>query len=120
KSLRLPEDIAGTEVEPKHGYPNFPGKDEPGDTRKAGAAFVPMVSVARLSDINRPAPSAVYHDRSTGQWMQYVGGSWVPVSQQRIDQMLEDKAYIDMPNLETFTFLNPRNVFYGIRVSFDF
>jgi hypothetical protein len=33
--------------------------------------------------------------------------------------VLDNKAYIDMPNLETFTFLNPRDIFYGIRLSFD-
>ena len=35
-----------------------------------------------------------------------------------VDQMLEDKAYIDMPNNTSFTFLNPRNVFFGIRLTF--
>jgi hypothetical protein len=33
--------------------------------------------------------------------------------------VLDDKAYIDMPNQETFTFLDPRKIFFGIRLSFD-
>lgn len=30
------------------------------------------------------------------------------------------KAYIDMPNQSSLTFLNPRNVFLGLRIAFDF
>jgi outer membrane receptor protein involved in Fe transport len=30
------------------------------------------------------------------------------------------KAYIDMPNQSSLTFLNPRNVFLGVRIAFDF
>jgi len=32
----------------------------------------------------------------------------------------DKKAYIDMPNQTSLTFLNPRNVFLGIRLAFDF
>ncbi len=34
-------------------------------------------------------------------------------------RVLETKAYIDMPNLEYFTFLNPRDIYWGIKVNFD-
>lgn len=37
----------------------------------------------------------------------------------RRQRMLDTKAYIDMPNQETFTFLNPRDIFYGIKLSID-
>jgi len=37
----------------------------------------------------------------------------------RKKRILETKAYIDMPNQEFFTFLNPRNFFWGLRASFD-
>jgi len=30
----------------------------------------------------------------------------------------ESKSYIDMPNLQMFTFLNPRSVKFGIKVAF--
>jgi len=36
-----------------------------------------------------------------------------------MDKILEDKAYIDMPNPSTFWFLNPRNIYFGIRLSFN-
>jgi hypothetical protein len=34
-----------------------------------------------------------------------------------MDKILSDKAYIDMPNITSFTFLNPRQIFFGIKVS---
>ncbi|MCI0513345.1 TonB-dependent receptor [candidate division KSB1 bacterium] len=37
----------------------------------------------------------------------------------RKQRILDTKAYIDMPNLEYFTFLNPRNVLWGMKISFD-
>jgi hypothetical protein len=119
QSLHLPEDIAGNESVAKLGYSNIPGDDKPGDYRRGGV-FTPMVSVATLGGVTSPAPSAFYHDRSTGRWAQFVGGTWVDVSPDRLQQVMDDKAYIDMPNLDTFTFLNPRDIFYGVRVSFDF
>ncbi|HKJ80894.1 MAG TPA: hypothetical protein VJ954_02625, partial [Ignavibacteriaceae bacterium] len=33
------------------------------------------------------------------------------------DQWIKDKAYIDMPNLSYSTFLNPRQIFWGIQVT---
>jgi hypothetical protein len=33
--------------------------------------------------------------------------------------VIDDKAYIDMPNMDTFTFLNPRRIFFGLRLSLD-
>ena len=32
---------------------------------------------------------------------------------------VENKSYIDMPNQQFLTFLNPREVFWGLRISFD-
>jgi len=33
--------------------------------------------------------------------------------------VMDNKAYIDMPNLEYTGFLNPRNIFWGIKFNFD-
>ncbi|MDZ7331797.1 MAG: TonB-dependent receptor [candidate division KSB1 bacterium] len=38
---------------------------------------------------------------------------------ERQKRILKTKAYIDMPNQQFFTFLDPRDIFWGIRVSFD-
>jgi len=40
-----------------------------------------------------------------------------PAHKQRV---LDTKAYIDMPNQPWLAFLNPRNIFYGIRIGYDF
>ncbi len=37
----------------------------------------------------------------------------------RKKRILDTKAYIDMPNQQFFTFLDPRDIYWGIRVSFD-
>jgi len=40
------------------------------------------------------------------------------VENSRMQKILDDKAYIDMPNNSSFDFLNPRQVFFGINLSF--
>ena len=50
--------------------------------------------------------------------MQYNGESWSEVSNSKLDKVLEDKAYVDMPNESSFNFLNPRNIYFGINVRF--
>ncbi|MCB0315134.1 MAG: hypothetical protein KDH84_18055, partial [Calditrichaeota bacterium] len=39
-------------------------------------------------------------------------------SEADLQRILDTKAYIDMPNLTYFTFLNPRYVRWGIKLSF--
>ena len=51
--------------------------------------------------------------------MKYSNNQWVPEDQSRVGKVLDDKAYIDMPNLNYYTFLDPRNVFWGLRIWFD-
>jgi hypothetical protein len=46
--------------------------------------------------------------------MQYVNGNWQQVDNSKLDKVLEDKGYIDMPNITSFNFLNPRNIYIGI------
>ena len=51
--------------------------------------------------------------------MDYVDGTWVELSKSRMDKILKDKAYIDMPNQTSFNFLNPRQWFFGLEMSFE-
>ncbi len=44
---------------------------------------------------------------------------WTMENGSRIDKILDDKAYIDMPNESCFNFLNPRNITFGIKISFN-
>ena len=57
--------------------------------------------------------------RRTDSTTSFVNGQRQEVDPGKLEQVLDDKAYIDMPNQEAFTFLNPRNIFYGIRLSFE-
>lgn len=41
-----------------------------------------------------------------------------PEIKKRNDKRIENKSYIDMPNIKSLTFLNPRDIFFGIRISF--
>ncbi len=114
KSLHLPAEIGD-----KLQYGNIPGDDQPGEYRDFEVGFVPMVSVASVTTVTTPVGSAIYYDQSTKQYMKYSNNQWVPEDQSRVGKVLDDKAYIDMPNLNYYTFLDPRNVFWGLRIWFD-
>jgi len=115
KSLHLSEGVADDLL-----YGNIPGEDQPGDFRPTGVDFVPMEWRANLNNETNPNTRAIYYDASSKQYMQYTNGSWEEVGSNRLNQILDDKAYIDMPNQTYFTFLNPRNMFTGITLSYHF
>lgn len=114
KSLHLPEQEFLK-------YGNIPGDDHPGDYRKPGATFQPMIRVNDITQVSNPDLRAWYFDVATRNYYQYnnTSGQFQQVDQAQVQKVLDDKAYIDMPNLDFFTFLNPRNWFFGVRVSFD-
>jgi hypothetical protein len=117
-SLHLPKSTA---------YDNIPGDDKFGDYRKPGVDWVPMEIMTTKTMSSIGSTRAVYYEPQTHQYWQYVDDSTIPniqnrwklVDQKRIDQINSDKAYINMPNPSTFWFLNPRNITYGLTVSFD-
>jgi hypothetical protein len=120
KSLHMPDfpDQFKTAI----GYINISGDDRPGAVRKEGVAFQPIVTVALLTDMQKTANQQTrpfYYVAEDRQYYQWVNGQMQKVEQGKLDQVMDDKAYIDMPNQEAFTFLNPRNIFYGIRLSFE-
>jgi len=120
KSLHLPEFPA--QFKTAIGYVNIPGEDRPGEVRKDGVSYQPIVALSLMSDLSKPAnqhPRPFYYVAEAGKYYRFVNGQMAEVDQGTLDQVMEDKAYIDMPNQEAFTFLNPRNIFYGIRLSFD-
>ena len=112
-SLHLPE---------SPDYPNIPGQDYIGDYRAAGADYQPMFGIQNRSAFNMttslPEAGVVYWEAETRQFLEFAGGAWQQVEQGRIDQILEDKAYIDMPNQGFLTFLDPRDIYWGIRLNF--
>ncbi|MGH2567886.1 MAG: hypothetical protein ACRDGA_06065, partial [Bacteroidota bacterium] len=112
KSLHLPEEF-------NQYYGNITGTDRPGDYRNAGVEYQPMVHTRTLAAVGTPHARPIYYDESTRQYYRWVNNTWQPADQSEVDRVLNDKAYIDTPNQDWFNFLNPRNVFIGIRFSFS-
>ncbi|MFC2088935.1 hypothetical protein ACFLSX_04975, partial [Calditrichota bacterium] len=118
KSLHLPRNTAD-ELQ----YGNIPGDDNPGDTRKVGVDFVPMEWIKDTENLNKvtdPSSRAIYYVASSGKYMEYNNGAWGEVNKSRLDKVMDDKAYIDNPNQTYFTFLNPRNIFFGLTLTYHF
>lgn len=117
KSLHLPGKI-GKELETS--YINIPGHDNPGDYRLAGdfQPIVPVVDInnLRVSDIK---DGAIYWERNSQNYFEYTGSEWRKVDDQKMYKVLKNKQYIDMPNQAFFTFLNPRQIYFGFKVSFE-
>jgi outer membrane receptor protein involved in Fe transport len=107
-SLHLPKSEA---------YKNIPGDDRSGDYREDNIAYQPMFSRNRVDPSTTGDAGVIYYDLSTDQYMEYTNNAWAQVDQARIDRILKDKAYINMPNRSSFTFLNPRQIFFGIKLS---
>ena len=84
-----------------------------------------------LIDINNYTVNYIYNDDGTvnlsastiQDFDDYVqlneDGIYENVSKSRIKKILDDKAYIFNPANEAFMFLSPRDVFFGIRISYE-
>lgn len=109
RSLHLPEsDDYNT---------NIPGKDKIGAYRSYDTLFQPMQRIPERTSVTAPDPGVVYWEYDTRSWLEYRNGAWTPADQQKVDDALENKAYIDMPNQNYLTFLNPRDIYWGIRIT---
>jgi outer membrane receptor protein involved in Fe transport len=98
-------------------YDNIPGDDKVGYYRKPGVAWQP---IERSVDFNTTGqPGIIYYQRTTGTYWEFMNGSWREVEQRRMNQIFEDRAYINMPNADTYWFLDPRRVHFGMRLSFN-
>jgi len=110
-SLHLPKSNA---------YNNIVGDDRYGEFRNPSVEFHPIEQVGDITSITNPSERPFYYESSSGKYMQYSDGNWSEVSNSKLDKVLEDKAYIDMPNQTSFNFLNPRRIFFGLRASIKF
>ena len=110
QSLHLPNSNA---------YDNIPGDDRIGDYRKTGVKYQPIEQVGNIDDLINPSTKAIYYERTSGNYYKFVDGIREGVDNKTMDKILDDKAYIDMPNNTSFNFLNPRQIFYGINISFN-
>ncbi len=109
QSLHLPKDIH---------YTNIEGTDKYGDYRKEGVDFRPIERVGSLEGVV-PVERAVYYNTNDGKYWYYRNSQWGEVPSNEMSQILDDKAYIDMPNNTSFWFLNPRNLFFGATFSIE-
>jgi len=121
-SLHLPESEA---------YDNIVGSDEAGVFRNDDVEFVPVVqigSTTQLNQLTNPSSRAIYYikpNKSAGiegsyKYYDTASKSWKDVPADRLNKVLDDKAYIDMPNQTSFNFLSPRSIYFGLTFSFDF
>ena len=120
RSLHRPDDTF-EDIDPDP-YRFIPGEDRPGDFRDPGVEFVPIEIVRSLDGVESPSERALYYeapeDITEGAYHQYVDGAWQRADEATVDRVLEEKAYIDMPNLRAFRFLYPREVTFGLRYTF--
>lgn len=114
-SLHLPE--ATFEDVDTPPYEFIRGNDRPGAVRKPGAAFVP-IEIGALPETGRTRPLYYVPDESRYYRWNDEAGAFEQADRDFVDQVMEDKAYIDMPNQEYFSFFNPRNIIFGLRLSF--
>ena len=114
-SLHLPESSA---------YNNIPGDDRVGAYRKDGVDFQPIEALTNIqivtpSSLNTSQVTrAIFYDRTSRNYYRVVNNEWKKVDDGEMQKILDDKAYIDMPNNTSFNFLDPRQVFFGINLSF--
>lgn len=116
QSLHLPEEAVG-----ELGYHNFVGNDQPGDTRNDGTKFVPIEWCLSTVYVDAPSERAIYYEENSDLYLQYTEDTgWSEVDKDYYNQVIDTKAYIDMPNIDHFVFLNPRDIYFGINISYDF
>jgi outer membrane receptor protein involved in Fe transport len=121
-SLHLPKNEA---------YDNIPGNDKVGEYRKPGVDWQPEVyqyEILKNDGSYTIAPNderAIFYEGKSGKYWkvnkdQNTGNtSWALVDQATINQINKDKTYINMPSISTFWFLNPRQIFFGLKLSFN-
>ena len=101
-------------------YGNIPGDDQPGDYRDFDVEYVPMSYVKDVNTYAQGKDGILYYNEADGDYYVFSNGTFLAEDDNVVKQVLKDKAYIDMPALTSLTFLNPRNIFFGVNVSFDF
>ncbi len=100
-------------------FGQFKGSDRVGEYREENTEFIPLITYEDVSQKSDLYERAVYYDQLTERYLQYENDAWVERSKGWIEKnVIEPKAYIDMPNLTYFTFLNPRDITIGLTFSF--
>jgi hypothetical protein len=100
----------------------FNGNDKIGDYNRYGE-FVPFESYSNLSQVSNPLESVLYHNQADGMdrgesFYRWDGSEFVLQDEAVVNELYKKKAYIDMPNLTSLTFLNPRTFRLGFSITF--
>ena len=126
ESLHMPNDFWEDIDDDQMTYLNIVGDDRPGTFRERDVAFVPIEVVASTDALPAEADlptliqtgNVLYYVHDTGDWYSWDGSNWGAASSSFVNEVKSDKAYIDMPNEWHRTFLNPRTVSLGVRITF--
>lgn len=109
RSLHLPES-------PDY-QTNIPGSDRVGAFRSYDTPYQPMERIPVRESVTNPDANTIYWEYDSRQYLVWRDDAWGPADAQTVKRTLEDKGYIDMPNQSFLTFLNPRDFYWGIRLS---
>ncbi|MEP0461306.1 MAG: hypothetical protein ABJD55_07710, partial [Flavobacteriaceae bacterium] len=94
------------------------GNDKVGDYRPHDIEYVPIEYEQNLLNISNPSGRALYYNAEDGNYYRYMNGVFEQADQSYVGSVLDNKAYINMPNQRFFNFLDPRQFNIGIRFSF--
>ncbi len=125
-SLHMPKEFWEDIDDNQMTYNNIVGEDRPGTFRERTVDFIPIEVVATSANLpsEEELPTLIqtsdvlYYVHDSGDWYHWDGSSWGTANSGFVNKVKSDKAYIDMPNEWHRTFLNPRTVSVGVRVSF--
>jgi len=92
------------------------GSDKPGDYRPDDVEYVPIEVFSTLPTSGNER--ALYYVPTEGKYYQWDGSTFIDADGNKVSQVLDDKAYINMPDQRFFNFLDPRTIRFGIRFSF--
>ncbi len=112
-SLHLPKDVLD-EINLLN--QRVPGNDRPGDYRPSDVAYVPIEVSVTLP--NQGNTRALYYNTLEAKYYQWDGNSFVDADKGFVNKVLDEKAYINMPDQRYFNFLDPRTIRFGVRFSF--
>ncbi len=98
------------------------GKDRPGDYPKDPLNYT-YTPINRVADINQVVENTIragefYYDRATDRYLVYDSGAWQNADMSKVDKVLKDKSYIKMPGFTPWSFLEKRDIFFGVKLYF--
>jgi len=82
--------------------------------------FIPMQQVESVDQVSTPNERTIYYDIGDDTYYQYCDGTdWCIRDKNWVQkEVIDKKAYIDMPNILSLAFLHPRYIRFGVRISF--